>query len=455
MTDAKHMEPNGGKNAAEPAKEEMPKPTATILSHPLQTPPPPPPPPQSPSPTLTRVLRRRHSSTPIAMKNDSESENDEEEVTLIENDNRNMTISEPGNNDSAPGIVNNPKNIGGKSTGGTKTPVEKMCTECKFMVVYNIKCHHCAKLLCFSCTMLPRENFLYYFLTASQYRCTECCVNDLITKRNIKNLDTHGDKLEEEIEKMKTCSRASESAVNPNTPEPSQSQDAAVPTPLPTHSHPHIHASATHLTLPSNSQTPPSFPPPPIPPMGPKPKCKFFMRGYCKKSREECNFEHPKLCRNYMRGRDNPKNGCRKGSSCGFEHPSVCYQLEDYGFCQKNENGPCRYFHRKNAMRTEGIFDQHFWEPNGQQIENRPLRTSVRAPPSPNEQNDEYLNEFPQMNEPRPSRRQFQRHPPHPQHPARPQPATDFLNRMNVPPYVLWDFIAEAKQREAFTPRNR
>ena len=85
----------------------------------------------------------------------------------------------------------------------TKPPVIKDCLNCKFKTAYHIKCKHCPKVLCFSCTLLPRENFLYFFLTNSQYRCTDCCISDLIVRK--KNLDVHFEKLDNEIELIQNC----------------------------------------------------------------------------------------------------------------------------------------------------------------------------------------------------------------------------------------------------------
>ena len=191
----------------------------------------------APSPISQRVLRKRDASTPIIEKDNSIIESEDGDETLTEIDDRNANIPESTINGSELETVAQPTNFGGKNISRTKNPVEKVCNDCKYKVVYNIKCHHCPKILCFNCTMLPRENFLYFFLTASQYRCTDCCVVDLTTRKNI-NLETHGANLEEEIEKMKSCYESS--AATPGIL--NQSQVDRTPTP------------------PPPSQLPPSFP---------------------------------------------------------------------------------------------------------------------------------------------------------------------------------------------------
>ena len=84
-----------------------------------------------------------------------------------------------------------------------KDPTLKDCKNCKFKGVYHIKCRHCATILCFKCTLLPKENFLYFFLTNSQYRCTKCCVDDLIARQ--KHLNVHYEKLDSEVELIQNC----------------------------------------------------------------------------------------------------------------------------------------------------------------------------------------------------------------------------------------------------------
>ena len=396
----------------------------------------------------------------------------------------------------------------------TKSPTLKDCVNCKFKAAYHLKCKHCPRTLCFHCTLLPRENFLYYFLTNSQYRCTECCVTDLI-KRN-KDLNEHYIKLDEEFELIKKCDenrRGIAALKNHNL-------DTAVPT----------NCNAQNRSLSDNNDrnqpnsqeknaqsilgrgssppfptlSPPSFPsiptfPPPPTETPEKRKCKFFLNGYCKKSREDCDFDHPKLCSKFMRGRENLKFGCRKGKErCKFFHPQVCFELEDYGYCQRNDHGKCRYFHRKNAVRTDSAFELA-WGHNFRQTENRrlvhehPHTPFCPAPPPPNLHNNSYTEEFPELNGSRRPRRNGPQAPPPPPRPGYPhtspphihtphttppqpllhtpphtnppqpllprpidhQPATDFLNQLKIPRYVLSDFIAEEKMRQATSAANR
>ena len=211
------------------------------------------------------------------------------------------------------------------------------CNSCQFNLEYVIKCWHCKTILCFSCSMLPKENFLYFFLTCAQYRCKSCCTNDLTTRN--KNPEEHFGKLEEEIKefenRVKNCVE--------NRDQINQTQNLV------------SSANNSQNNTPPN-QVPLNFPDPPTtepedPP--PKPDCIFFLRGFCKETRDSCRFTHPQLCSKYMRGRENKRLGCRKTKdTCGYKHPPVCFQLEDHGFCELFEIGKCKFFHRKNAMKN-------------------------------------------------------------------------------------------------------
>ena len=115
------------------------------------------------------------------------------------------------------------------------------------------------------------------------------------------------------------------------------------------------------------------------------------------------------------------------------------------------------------------------------------------APPPPNLHNNSYTEEFPELNGSRRPRRNGPQAPPPPPRPGYPhtspphihtphttppqpllhtpphtnppqpllprpidhQPATDFLNQLKIPRYVLSDFIAEEKMRQATSAANR
>ena len=72
--------------------------------------------------------------------------------------------------------------------------------------------------------------------------------------------------------------------------------------------------------------------------------CKFFNAGYCRLTKRLCNYDHPKLCRFYLR---NPHHGCKK-ENCNHYHPTLCKSFEEYGRCTKI----CFKFHRHRAYRN-------------------------------------------------------------------------------------------------------
>ena len=79
--------------------------------------------------------------------------------------------------------------------------------------------------------------------------------------------------------------------------------------------------------------------------------CKFYLAGYCKYQAEECNFNHPKMCKWFLNQKRNSKyrDGCRFGEDCRYLHPSLCFNLENYGKCHRSL---CPFFHRRCARQN-------------------------------------------------------------------------------------------------------
>ena len=73
----------------------------------------------------------------------------------------------------------------------------------------------------------------------------------------------------------------------------------------------------------------------------PKVTCKYFKAGYCRLTKRLCRYEHPKLCKFYLR---DPQHGCRK-EACSYDHPRLCQNYEEYGVCTRI----CFNFHRHRA----------------------------------------------------------------------------------------------------------
>ena len=73
----------------------------------------------------------------------------------------------------------------------------------------------------------------------------------------------------------------------------------------------------------------------------PKIICKYFSAGFCRLTKRLCEYDHPKLCRYFLR---NPLTGCKK-DRCSRLHPTLCKTVEESGYCNKI----CFKFHRHRA----------------------------------------------------------------------------------------------------------
>ena len=98
--------------------------------------------------------------------------------------------------------------------------------------------------------------------------------------------------------------------------------------------------------------------------------CRYFLRGRCSK-RDTCTFTHPKLCRKFMKARNDEIYGCNNNTNTmNHFHPRVCYNFEDHGSCEKADNGNCRFFHRnicRNMYRNEYL--DNYWAYDSRNLE--------------------------------------------------------------------------------------
>jgi hypothetical protein len=78
--------------------------------------------------------------------------------------------------------------------------------------------------------------------------------------------------------------------------------------------------------------------------------CRFYKKGSCRhgKSGEECKFNHPELCRNYIQHGTRQPRGCNKGKDCKYFHPQMCINSLRSGKCLSQH---CRFRHIKGTTR--------------------------------------------------------------------------------------------------------
>jgi hypothetical protein len=64
-----------------------------------------------------------------------------------------------------------------------------------------------------------------------------------------------------------------------------------------------------------------------------------------------CRFEHPKLCRRFVKFGWKPKQGCKQDKKCEFFHPKLCWRAADgLNNCR---NKKCRFLHPSGIKATE------------------------------------------------------------------------------------------------------
>ena len=309
-------------------------------------------------------------------------------------------------------------------------PVMETCCGNASNGSFYIKCYgNCKTHYCINCACIDVHIFLFYLKTNSQFRCAKCCVDVLNERHIIWEEDAHN------LSAIKAGCKKNE---DEDVPE-DKSEDKSVT--LESSSQTQTTSSITknqeeedhrkHIT------------------------CHFFKSGYCKNG-TSCPYLHPKLCRRFMRGRNDKRFGCNK-NECIYWHPDVCFNYEDYGFCDINN---CRFFHRHSASESNS------WKQgnrNQRPYHSQPNQTAfmARAPPQsiqssnhlPNRASNPTNIPTQSSNHGRsmPPPQTFNIHStPHSLPPHEPQcePAYDknFFPNRGFPPSrnMLWDFIQEA-----------
>ena len=242
------------------------------------------------------------------------------------------------------------------STTLSSTP----CHKCDNNFENIIKCFYCisengkeCKLqVCYPCSGLPLLNFINFKDTESRYRCNDCTKQNLIKKG--KDIEGTTTSIMAELNRTETTpdnmnDRSSNCENNDNhtvllsiPPEMTATNQAAQHQADQTglENTRMYHRNTTHTNNDLNGKI----------------ICKYWLRGRCSK-RDTCTFTHPKLCKKFMKGRNDPHYGCNNNTNTmNHFHPRVCYNFEDYGSCEKADYGSCRYFHRnicRNMYQNE------------------------------------------------------------------------------------------------------
>ena len=78
--------------------------------------------------------------------------------------------------------------------------------------------------------------------------------------------------------------------------------------------------------------------------------CKFYKNGTCKHGLKgkECNYTHPKMCRNFTQHGTQHPRGCNLGIKCKDFHPKMCFDSLRKGECFSES---CRFAHVKGTKR--------------------------------------------------------------------------------------------------------
>ena len=78
--------------------------------------------------------------------------------------------------------------------------------------------------------------------------------------------------------------------------------------------------------------------------------CKFYKNGTCKHGLKgkECNYTHPKMCRNFTQHGTKQPRGCNLGIKCKDFHPKMCFDSLRKGECFSES---CRFAHVKGTKR--------------------------------------------------------------------------------------------------------
>ena len=98
--------------------------------------------------------------------------------------------------------------------------------------------------------------------------------------------------------------------------------------------------------LPLNSDS--SFPDKQIPPMKNTKRCRFYINGNCRLTRNECPFLHPKPCSKLMMYGTHKERGCNLGKTCDYLHPKMCPLSISKQECFNKE---CQLKHIKGTKR--------------------------------------------------------------------------------------------------------
>ena len=193
------------------------------------------------------------------------------------------------------------------------------CVKCQSPNTYMIKCNLCKNFICYNCSLIPDAYYILYKNSGSVFRCIGCIKGNL-QERNI-NYETELDTL------VQACAESSRNKLEQNGSDHSQNTTNEENTQVTKDSDGLLEIDGHHDNLRN------------------KRNCRYHLSGKCRYTKNECRFEHPKLCRYFIRQKDDPRWGCKK-RNCAFYHPKLCYDLENYGDCNRRN---CKYYHRTNA----------------------------------------------------------------------------------------------------------
>lgn len=209
-----------------------------------------------------------------------------------------------------------------------------------------LRCSDCDGLSHLGCTGLPSYTLVYLALTRSAHVCSSCVLkkgNKLLTyEEAYKKIERLRDSEVETTEKIAACSGSGVAA----SPGPGQNTDQEAPGMdgaqgsqlLADCADAEPETKTQKLSVRKDGSV--------------SSICKHYLQKKCKHGRkgEKCKFEHPKLCRRYLKFGRRAGSGCQKGSGCDYHHPRLCWEYSKTGWCSRSE---CRFYHsRGEASRA-------------------------------------------------------------------------------------------------------
>ena len=125
-----------------------------------------------------------------------------------------------------------------------------------------------------------------------------------------------------------------------------------------------------------------------------KPTCIHYKNNRCKHgiSGKNCDYRHPKPCKNVWHLETKQKNGCSKGRTCEFLHPKVCRTSINKHECF-NDN--CKFMHIKGTKRQKPINENITGQTNPKEPGNLAYAEACRT--QPNQATTQYMQQQPQQ----------------------------------------------------------